>query len=308
VAIARAELPAIARMLGGAKNPALLYLASLQSPESRRTQGSALRVIAELWGETVETLPWEQLRHEHVAALRALLAAAHAPSTGNRYLAAVKGVLRAAWRLGQLSLEAFHSAIDVRAVGGTRLPAGRALRGAELQDLVVTAKADESRRRGARDRAVVGLAYGGGLRRAEIAGLNVTDYDGATVRVLGKGNKERRVPLPSGARKALDAWIEVRGRRPGPLIESLRERDRRGRVRPEAIGLILKKLIRRAGVDRATSHDFRRTFISDLLDRGADLVRVQKLAGHASPATTSRYDRRPERELARAVELLTVPS
>jgi integrase len=78
------------------------------------------------------------------------------------------------------------------------------------------------------------------------------------------------------------------------------------RMTPQAVLLILRKRATVAGVDPFSPHDFRRTFCSDLLDSGTDIVTVQKLAGHTSPATTSKYDRRGEETKRKAVEKLDI--
>jgi site-specific recombinase XerD len=290
-------------------NPAVVYLMGLAPGDSRRTQGSALRTIARFFASefpalgSAEGLAWHELRYEHTQALRSWLAERRSPATANRHIAALRRVLRTAWRLGQMALEDYERAADVRSVKGVRVSKGRALDESELMGLLGTATDDLRRRRGSRDAAVVALAYGGGLRRAEIARLELGGYDGKAVTVVGKGNKERRVPLSGGARRAVEAWLERRGRRPGPLITSLKHG---GRLRAEAVAQICKRLARRAQVAGFSPHDLRRSYISDLLDHGADLATVQQLAGHSSPATTARYDRRGERARTAAAELLTV--
>jgi len=291
-------------------SPAVAYLASLSSG-SRRTQGRALEVLAELvtgGGMDARALPWHALTPAHTGALRERLAERYAPATANRHLAALRGVLRAAWRLGLMDAEAYQRARDVQDVKGSRLPAGRSLSSGEVRALF--AACDRSAG-GARDAALLALLYGCGLRRAEAAGLELADFNAETgeLVVRGKGNRERVAHLVNGARAALEAWLAIRGDAPGALLCPV---GKAGRVTvraltPQAVLLALRVRGQAAGVARFSPHDCRRSFVGDLLDAGADIATVQRLAGHASPTTTSRYDRRPEAVKRRAVELLHVP-
>lgn len=295
------------------QNPALVYLARL-GPGSRRSMRGALNRIAEMMtrGELDhETIPWHRLRYQHTSAIRARLAEHFAPGTANKMLAALRGVLKEAWRLGQMNAEDYHRAADLSAVRGERLPSGRALSTGEIRALFSSCASDHTPR-GARDAALLAILYGCGLRRAEAVGLDGSDYNGDTgeLRVrAGKGNKDRIVWASRGARAALETWIMVRGTDPGPLLWPIRKGGAMEprRMTTHALYLALKRRTKAAGVAPFTPHDLRRTFISDLLDAGADISTVQGLAGHANVTTTQRYDRRGEKAKAKAVELLHVP-
>lgn len=126
----------------------------------------------------------------------------------------------------------------------------------------------------------------------------------------GKRKSYRTVYLPSAAIELVTEWLEIRGREPGPLLYPVRKGGRI-ELRPMTADAVLKIVRRRskqACVDEFSPHDFRRTFCSDLLDAGTDIVTVQKLAGHASPVTTAKYDRRSEEVKRLAVERLSIPS
>jgi site-specific recombinase XerD len=129
------------------------------------------------------------------------------------------------------------------------------------------------------------------------------------VRVLGKGNKERFVPLVAGAIAALDAWLVARGGEPGGLFRAINKGGRFAGtgLSAQTVYSALRKRAAQAGVARLSPHDLRRTFVGDLLDAGADLATVQQLAGHAAVTTTARYDRRGEHARRRAAALLHVP-
>lgn len=292
-------------------NPAAIYLASL-APGSRPTMRRALEVIAGILTRTdaadPDAIPWQMVRREHVAAVRSELASRYAFSTANRMLSALRGVLRECWRLRQMDGEAFHRAADVAPVKGERVIAGRAVPSGELAAILNTCGQDTA---GIRDAAIIALLYAGGLRRAELVGLDLADLErvegGGRLAVKGKGNKERVVPLAGGAARALDDWLLVRGDAAGPLFQGAGNRQRGGRLTTQAVYAMLRTRATAAGVPALSPHDLRRTFVGDLLDAGADIATVQKLAGHASPLTTARYDRRDERAKAAAVERLHVP-
>ena len=304
-------LPTPAGLLPRDRHPAYVYIARL-APGSRRTMAHALTVVAGLFGRTVDEVHWESLRYQHTQAVRARLASALAPATVNKTLAALRGVLREAWRLGLMDAEDYHRAVDLPVLPGERLPRGRALARRELQRLFEACARDESAN-GRRDAAVIAVMYGGGLRRSEVVALDLADYDpdACQLRVRdGKGRKDRIVYATSGVKLALAAWLAVRGDEKGPLFWPADGRSRplvTRRMSDPAVRLLLQRRAKQARVRAFTPHDLRRSFISDLLDAGADMATVQRLAGHANVQTTSRYDRRGEEAKRRASELLLVP-
>lgn len=304
---------ALAGQLPADQNPVLVYLAQL-GQGSRATMRGALDSIARLVsGGKVDavTLDWSKMRFQHTAAIRSKLAETYAPATANKMLSALRGVLKSAWRLGQMDAEAYHRARDVANVKGETLPAGRAITAGELSALLLACERDAGPA-GARDAALVAVGYSCGLRRAELVNLNLGDYDATaeTLVIRGKGNKERLAHAVNGARLALTDWLTIRGSEPGALFVPIRKggRIQQGqRLTTQAVYHILQTRANQAGVKDVSPHDLRRSFVSDLLDAGADISTVQRLAGHASPTTTSRYDRRPEAAKRQAASLLHVP-
>ena len=287
------------------------YLTSLQSPTSRRALGSALdRVARILFDVEARAVPWHLLRYEHMAALRAYLAERYAPASANTMLAAVRGVLRNAWKLEELDTDSYLRAMDFKPVRGERLPAGRALKRGEIRVLFAVCAADPSPA-GSRDAAAFAMLFGAGLRRSEAVGVQRDDYDSlaGTLTIIGKGNRQRTVYATGGGAVALRGWLRQRGKFPGALLAPV---NKGGKVQPrpmtaQALLYRLKVRCDQASIPPCSPHDLRRTFVSELLDAGADISAVQKLAGHQSPTTTARYDRRGERAMKRAAEMLVVP-
>ena len=294
------------------RNPALVYLASL-APTGRRTTAGRLKMVARdiLGIPNPEAVPWQNLRYQHVAAIRTQLQEkGYSPATINGALYAIRGVARAAFNLELMSADDLQRIRDVRPVRGERLPAGRALTPGELAALMDACSKDAGSA-GVRDAAVIGLLYCGGLRRAEVAALKLSDYDPTTgeLLVLGKGNKQRNIWIDNGAADALADWLAVRGGVEEPLFLAINKGGRileKG-ITDQAVYNLLRKRAKEAGVRDCSCHDLRRSWISDLLDAGADIAVVARLAGHSQIQTSARYDRRGEAAKKKAVALLHLP-
>ncbi len=295
-------------------NPLTIYLRRF-SPRGRRAVIDRFRAVARLTGvdpTQLEQIPWECLDHERMTKIReALLAAGSAPATVNLTLVALRGVARSARNLGLLSGEEFGRIEAVPRARGSRLPAGRAAARREITAMldICVVNAGPEGVVGRRDAAVITLLAYTGLRRSEVAGLDLAQVvlgRHARLRVRGKGDKEREVPLAPQVLAALHAWIAVRGQRQGKLFQRV---DRNGHIlagglSDNAIWRIVTKRREEAGLPRLTPHDFRRTWVGTLLDEDVDLVTVQNLAGHADPKTTARYDRRGSAARSRAISAL----
>lgn len=274
------------------RRPAVLYLANLR-PSGRRTMHAALDKIAGLLTQgqaDAEWCPWHLVRYEHAAAVRAVLASTYAPATVNRHLTALRGVVRECWRLGMIPAEIRQQVEDVPGVKASTLPAGRMLSREELTRLWEGCSE--------RDRALMALLFAGGLRRSEAARVTCEDLEeieGGALRVYvwgGKGGKDRTVTIAGAYASALHR--RLRERKVGRFLG----------LGPTGIYERLRKALAVLQLPTASPHDLRRSFISHALDAGVDLATVARMAGHADPRTTARYDRRGEKAEEAAADRL----
>jgi integrase/recombinase XerD len=226
-----------------------------------------------------------------------------APSSLRRRAAALKGFYRFAYGEGLIAVDvAAH--IDLprpsRLLPETLTVAETELLLEAAGGEVATGEGGEaSRARALRDRALLELLYAAGLRISEAIGLDLEDLstDGAFVRVIGKGDKERLVPVGDvaldwlarwirGPRPALLALAHVAPARGGPLFVG----DRGGRLARQQAWVAVKRAATNAGLaERVSPHTLRHSFATHLLEGGADLRIVQELLGHASISTTQLY-------------------
>jgi len=292
------------------RNPALVFLGRMTTEKSRGAMAGALKLLVRTAGakETDPVaFPWHEMRYQHATRLRAkLVEEGYAPGTVNHALAALKGVVREAWRLRLMPSDAMHRICErggLPPVKSQVLPKGRYVEPTEVEALFRNVGVGLA---GARNAALLAVMFGCGLRRAEVALLEVKDYhpEAVEVHVRGKGHKERLVPCPS-ARKAIEKWLLKR-----PMQQAVRQLflSERGEALSErSIPDVLNEVARRAEVDHLTPHDTRRTYISNVIDETGDVAIACKLAGHSSIVTTMRYDRRPERAKREAAEKVQIP-
>jgi len=299
-------------MTAVSNHPVDVFLNRL-GPGSRTGQERALDTIAALLSKGCcdsGSLNWASLQYAQTSRIRAALVQRYAPNTCKRMLAAVRGVLKECWRLGLMNYEEFARASDMAPVGGELPPRGRSLKEGELRDLFAACEDDVSPA-GVRDAAILAVLYGLGLRRSELVTLDLADYKAEAGKVLirGKGQKPRFGYVVEGTSEPLEKWLRLRGKVGLPLFLPLTKGGHliSKRLTTESIAQILAKRAEQGGVEAFSCHDLRRSFITHLLEAGADLATVQKMAGHKHVTTTTLYDKRGEEAQVKAAELLKVP-
>lgn len=231
-----------------------------------------------------------------VAHVRALQECGLAPASVARRLVAVRGLCRfcvaEGWRVDDPTAD----------VEMPRVPRGlpKALSEEEVASLCEAVTGDEPARR--RDRAILEVLYGTGIRIGELVGLSLGDLDlhDGLVRVLGKGSRERIVPLGRQAVAALERWLSPAGRGAFEPARWARRGDadavwlnrRGGRLSRQGAWLVVRRWGDEVGLgERLTPHVLRHSCATHMLDHGADIRTVQELLGHASISTTQVYTR-----------------
>jgi integrase/recombinase XerD len=246
----------------------------------------------------------DRVVEDYLAFLRA---AGRAPASVARALVAVRSLHRFCEDEG---LSVRNPAEDVER---PRVPAGlpKALSEDEVAALLAAVVGDEAVAR--RDRAILEVLYGCGLRVSELVGLSLgdVDLDASLVRAFGKGAKERVVPVGRLARDALRAWLTPAGR--GALVparwarrgdaEAVFLNTRGGRLSRQGAWGVVRHYGDRVGLgDRLTPHVLRHSCATHMLDHGADIRVVQELLGHASISTTQVYTKVSTERLRRVYE------
>jgi integrase/recombinase XerD len=274
----------------------LLSWLAVEKGRSANTLAAYRRDLAAYW----EFLVGRQLTLDDVTDrvvedyLAFLRASGKAPASVARALVAVRSLHRFCEDEG---LSSGNPAEDVER---PRVPAGlpKALSEDEVGRLLGAVVGDDAIAR--RDRAILEVLYGCGLRVSELVGLSLADVDLAAsmLRAFGKGAKERVVPVGRLAREALGAWIEPAGR--GALVparwarrgdaEAVFLNARGGRLSRQGAWGVVRQYGDRVGLgDRLTPHVLRHSCATHMLDHGADIRVVQELLGHASISTTQVY-------------------
>lgn len=278
------------------KDAATAFLQSLRvernaSPLTLKSYREDLESVFEYFTERVGRVPAPA--DVTVAELRGYVAYMHecdyARSTMARRLACLRSLFRYCLRERWVTTNPAKALRTPK--GGRRLP--HFLSAEQLAKLLEAPPANEPL--GLRDRAILETLYSAGLRVAELAGMNVEnwDRDAGILRIVGKGRRERIAPVGRHAAAALAAWVDVREIDPNapPSHRTAMFLNKHGRrLTTRSIGRMLEKYLQQTGLDRLTTpHTLRHSFATHLLDGGADLRSVQELLGHKSLTTTQIY-------------------
>jgi integrase/recombinase XerC len=262
------------------------------SENSLRAYAGDLAGFAEWWSKNRPDAVWANL---HVSDIRRFLASRHDSvdrlSVG-RQLSAIRSLCQWLLRSGRVTS---NVAASVRLPRPKKGLAG--VLTVDETERILTAARHEEREMAPREVAIWELLYGSGLRISEAVGADVTSLDLSEgwIRVLGKGSKEREVPLTDAAVTALRAWLALRAELvtehggqvwSGPLFLN----HRGGRITDRSVRRFLDELQKQSGaMQRIGPHGLRHSFATHLLDGGADLRSIQELLGHSRLATTQRY-------------------
>ena len=292
------------------QHPVALYIASLSSPTSQRTQLQALNTIAELLGNSdAFDMDWSRLRYQHTRALRARLVERYSPATVNKFLVALRSALKHAFLLGQMTAENYQQAIQFKSVKVEQSETGRVLSSSEITALFQVC--DDGTKAGIRDSAVLALLYATGLTRSEIISLDLKDYSGNHLIVTGKRKMRRVIEISDNLQEILEDWLVIRGMENGPLFLGINKGNtiRLGeRLTAQAIYYLVCRRGEQANVKGFSPQDLRRTCIHDLLVTGADMAVIAKMVGHKDVRITVNYYQKKDNERKRHLSPLHIPS
>jgi site-specific recombinase XerC len=268
---------------------------------------SQLKQVAILLGKhDIDEVTWHDLEYQQLIYVRTqLLEAGKSISTVNTTLAAIRGVLQTAFKMSLITADHLARISQIENVRGNVKNSGIALSLADSRRLIKKVSKDTSVK-GIRDIAILMLMLTSGLRRSEVVCLahGSFDFDGYRVNILSKGRKVRHHDISGITLKALKKWAALSEFTDAnaPFFTQVRGSKE---LSAHAIYRIVKHRGKSIGIDNLRPHDLRRTFVSLMLEQGADLSTVSKAVGHASVATTTRYDKRSGNAQISAMRKLT---
>jgi site-specific recombinase XerD len=275
---------------------------------SKNTALALNRLCKKLSGKGgYKSFNWSQLNYTSLIALKAdLQRDNYSAGSINTYLALFKGVAANAWRQKITSTDDYLHIKDIKRIKNQRILAGRSLPASEIKSLIKNCT-NQKTNAGKRNAAMIALAYGAGLRVHELVGVTINDYFNDYIKIIGKGNKERKNPLPSFISKIIDDWLSCRSNfdHTGLFLRIHRgDHIKNSMLSKQSVNKIFTAVLTRTKTEHFTPHDLRRSFATNLLSANVDLFTVQNLMGHANSDTTKMYDLRGDKVKAIAVELL----
>lgn len=277
-------------------NPALVYLRGLASG-GRKGIVSRLKQVSKLMnlGEDFELVRWEDLRHQHVGEIkRKLIENKRSQRTIDLTIQTIRSVAKTAFDLGLMDCNEYLRIYKIK----TAWPGGPLLGGPILDDQKLSSMQrhipESTIWTETRNAAILEIFYASGLQSSDLVALNLNDYNKETQEVIvnKKGREDRIFRLSDIGGRSVLLWLEVRGDERGPLFCSFYGKA----LSTRQIHRIVKGRATKAGIERCSPRDLRRTFICKLFETGVGLNEAKKLAGHRQTLTTARYRKQREGE------------
>jgi site-specific recombinase XerD len=265
----------------------MVVLDSLTSPESKRAYSRALRDFLDWYQGKGQPTFCKAVVQRYSAELREQ---GRSPQNVNQRLCAVRKLASEAADLGHIPLEIANGIKNVKGIRQEGIRTGNWLSKQEAQELLD--KPDTTTIKGTRDRAILCVLIGCGLRRTEAANLTfdhiqMRDSRWVIVDMVGKRNRKRTVPMPAWAKNAIDAWAEKASISQGRLFRSL---NKGGRTTGDSMtDQAIADVVREYAPKGIAAHDLRRTFAKLAHKGAAGLEQIQLSLGHSSIQTTERY-------------------
>ncbi len=289
------------------------YCHSLNSINSKKSMNYYIKSFVQTVIETTRGFnKWEQLTDTVInIAVDRMIEQQQAPSTINTKLCAVKGVAKRLWVHERLNPKTYQLICEVKNVKGSRIAHGRMLTKSETDKLFKFLGKQDSLKK-IRDAAIFALMLGTGLRRAEVSKISIDglflECSKPFLRVIGKGNKERQVPLPKFALERLKEWIDCRGKSKGYLFVRILKDEQITQQGLSGCSIynICNAYASELGMKHWSPHDLRRTCASKLIDMGFALTSVRDYLGHASISTTQLYDKSSSNRLNELAENIKI--
>ncbi len=289
-----------------------LYLRTLTSPQTIKTYNTEIRLfVAYVVGEMGKDL--DELTAEDVSLYREHLIDLYAPATAAKKLAVLRRFLIFTFMTGATTVNPEALRFFAKSPRIRQDPAYNVLTEDELQRMLNAARADNYR-----DYVLLAVMAGCGLREAEVVGLKLSDFkdagnDTVMLRVLGKGDKIRNVPISPDLWRLIQRFVLLTGRSLNshadarkPLLTSRVGKDKPLTTR--SVQNIVKKYVRAAGITKPISpHSIRHTVGTNMAVNEAPLLVIQQFLGHSDPKTTMRYIRRAEELASKAYQYNTLP-
>jgi len=295
-------------------SPYALYISRL-SPNSQRSIASQLNSVGKLmnWPEEERAERLHQVDYQQALHIRSVLThAGWSARSINRAIIAIRGIVKVAV-LTDLAEQQQSAHLETITQVKHGQHQGNPLTVKQVEKLFYLLRDDMSPI-GIRNQLVFALLLGTGLRRSELAALELADYNRQAQTLFvrsGKGNKSRTLFLPPWTQEYFTSWSRFRGKDIGYLLCSVYAN---GSVKPvdsmnvSTIYRLIKQKLELIGVKNASPHDLRRTFITQLLEQNVDLNTVRQMAGHADISTTTIYDKRDHQFMQKAASNLSYRS